>query len=393
MAYLVADARALSAGEFQHLVVYGSTALGDGGGGVYIWDAAETAADDGADFLKPSAVDPGSPGRWRRVWSASGEITDYGRSLIEAEDAAAARTLLELGTIATLADADFISTVAAPTAGNFPVLTAAGELDSSAYSSTSFATSAQGAAADTALQPEDVGTIASQDASNVAITGGAITGIADITIQDGGTGASTAAAAFDNLKQAATTAATGVVELATDGETAGGVVVQGNDSRLHSAVTLTGTPDYITISGQQITRNAIDLSADVTGNLPVGNLGSGIGASSSTFWRGDATWAAPAVPSLTVVTNSGTTRTNTATDSANWVRWTSTAAKTFTIANSVASAGDVWIGFNAAASGNLSLVAGSGVTLDGNLVFAPRKAYMIVFSSASAADVVGGTTS
>lgn len=40
-------------------------------------------------------------------------------------------------------------------------------------------------------------------------------------------------------------------------------------------VTLAGTPDYITIAGQVITRNAVDLAADVTGTLPVTNGGTG----------------------------------------------------------------------------------------------------------------------
>jgi hypothetical protein len=57
---------------------------------------------------------------------------------------------------------------------------------------------------------------------------------------------------------------------ASDARTALGVDAAGTDNSTN--VTLTGTPDYITISGQEITRNQIDLANDVTGTLAAGNV-------------------------------------------------------------------------------------------------------------------------
>lgn len=53
--------------------------------------------------------------------------------------------------------------------------------------------------ASTARTNLGLGSIATQDANNVAITGGSITGITDLAVADGGTGASDAATARTNL--------------------------------------------------------------------------------------------------------------------------------------------------------------------------------------------------
>jgi hypothetical protein len=139
------------------------------------------------------------------------------------------------------------------------------------------------------------------DTTNVTAAGALMDSEVDADIKTLVLPASTTISAFaqtflDDLSAAAVRATLGVDPAGTDNST---------------DVTLAGTPDYLTLAGQVLTRNQIDLAADVSGNLPVGNLNSGTDADANHVWHGDASWKK--VGSILVHASGDATRTTSAT--------------------------------------------------------------------------------
>jgi hypothetical protein len=104
-----------------------------------------------------------------------------------------------------------------------------------------------------------LGTIATQAASSVAITGGAISGITDLAVADGGTGASSASAARTNL---------GLGTIATFNETTSGQYAANTSGKALSTDKVWSAADTVALTDAATV--AVDMSTGINFSVTLG---------------------------------------------------------------------------------------------------------------------------